>query len=132
MNNSNILELILSLISKVWSSFWLLWPKSSLVLILISAIAEVFSVTVFKFGGNRGGLAVLGYILGFLAVGFYAEGQKYSTLAISYPIWIGVVAILVSASAFFVFQEQISIKWFIGFVLTIVGVLLIQTSITKL
>ena len=125
------MELLSNIFVKGWDFFWSLWPKSFLFFILGAAVAEVVSVTVFRIGGNRGWLAILGYILGFFVIAFYAEGQKYSTLSISYPIWLAVVAILVSLSAFFIFHDQFSIKWFLGFVLTIIGVLLIQTSIPE-
>lgn len=126
------MESIVNFLGSIWNLFWSIWPKNYLFLILLSALSEVFSVTFFRFGGNRGWLAILGYIFGFLGIAFYAEGLKYSTLSISYPIWLGIVAILVSLCAFLVFHEQLSIKWFIGFILTIAGVLLIQTSISKL
>lgn len=125
------MDIISNLFSRTWELFWSIWPKNFWFLILGAAIAEVISVTVFRLGGNRGWLAILGYILGFFVVAFYAEGQKYSTLSISYPIWLAAVAILISGSAFFIFHDQFSTKWLIGFILTIVGILLIQTSIPE-
>ncbi|MBI2330492.1 hypothetical protein HYU94_03800 [Candidatus Daviesbacteria bacterium] len=125
------MDIISQFFSKVWELFWSVWPKNFLFLILAAAVAEVISVTFFRLGGNRGWLAILGYILGFFVVAFYAEGQKYSTLSVSYPIWLVAVAILLSLSAFFIFHEQFSIKWLMGFILTIIGVYLIQTAIPK-
>lgn len=123
------MDLIINFFSRIWLLFWSIWPKSFLFLVLASAVAEAISVTVFRITGNRGSLAVLGYILGFLTVAFYAEGQKYSTLSVSYPIWLAAVAILVSLSAFLIFHDQFSLKWAIGFILTITGIILIQTSV---
>ncbi len=125
------MDIISNLFSRIWELFWSIWPKNFWFLILGAAVAEVISVTLFRLGGNRGWLAVIGYILGFLVVAFYAEGQKYSTLSISYPIWLVAVAILISGSAFFIFHDQFSVKWLVGFILTIVGILLIQTSIPE-
>lgn len=117
--------------SKTWELFWSIWPKNFWFLIVGAAVAEAISVTVFRLGGNRGWLAVLGYILGFFVVAFYAEGQKYSTLSVSYPIWLAVISVLISCSAFFIFHDHFSAKWLLGFTLTIIGVLLIQTSIPR-
>lgn len=125
------METVTDFFSKAWTLFWSVWPKSFLFLILGSAVAEAVSVTVFRMGNNRGWLAMFGYILGFFVVAFYAEGQKYSTLSVSYPIWLAVAAILISCSAFFIFHDSFSLKWAVGFLFTIVGVLLIQTSIPK-
>lgn len=122
------MEIISIAFSKIWESFWSLWPKSFLFLVLGSAIAEAVSVAVFRVGGNRGWMAVLGYFLGFLTVAFYAESQKYANLSMSYPIWLAVVAILVSLIAFLIFHDQFSTKWLLGFILTIIGIFLIQTS----
>lgn len=108
--------------------FWMIWPKSFFFLVLGSAVAEAVSVAVFRIGGNRGWTAVLGYTLGFLTVAFYAESQKYANLSISYPIWLAAVAILVSLIAFLIFHDQFSTKWLLGFILIIIGILLIQTS----
>ena len=123
------MELISNIFAKVWDFFWSVWPKNFWFLIIGAAIAEAVSVTIFRLGGNRGWSAVLGYILGFFVVAFYAEGQKYSTLSVSYPIWLAVISILISGSAFFIFHDHFSGKWLLGFILTIIGVLLIQTSI---
>lgn len=125
------MEFVSGIFVKGWDLFWSVWPKNFWFLIIGSAVAEAISVTVFRLGENRGWLAVLGYILGFFVVAFFAEGQKYSTLSISYPIWLGVVALLVSGSAFFVFHDNFSGKWLLGFILTIIGVYLIQTSIPE-
>ena len=115
----------------MWELFWSLIPRNFWLLVLGSAVAEAASVVAFRLGDNRGWLAVIGYIFGFFTIAFYAEGLKYSTLSVSYPIWLGAVAILVSGSAFFVFHDNLSLKWFIGFILTIIGILLIQTSVPK-
>ncbi len=125
------MDVVINFFSKTWGLFWSIWPKSFWFLVLGSAVAEAISVTVFRVVGNRGWFAILGYVLGFLTVAFYAESQKYSTLSASYPIWLAAVAVLVSFSAFFIFREQVSLKWVIGFILTIVGILLIQTSIPE-
>ena len=125
------MDIVINFASKTWELFWSIWPKNFWFLVIGAALAEAVSVMVLRLSGNRGWLAVLGYVLGFLTVAFYAEAQKYSTLSVSYPIWLGLVAILVSVIAFLVFHDHLSIKWFIGFVLTIVGILLIQTSISE-
>lgn len=125
------MEIITEFFSKLWGLFWSIWPKSFWFLIVGAAIAEAISVTVFRIGDNRGWLAVLGYILGFFVVAFYAEGQKYSTLSASYPVWLAIVALLISLSAFLIFHDKFSVKWFLGFLFTIIGVFLIQTSIPK-
>ena len=111
--------------------FWSIWPKNFWFLILGAAVAESVSVTLFRIGGNRGWLAVFAYAFGFFVVSFYAEGQKYSTLSISYPIWLAAVALLVSISAFLIFRDKFSVKWFLGFFFTLIGVYLIQTSVSK-
>lgn len=125
------METVTDFFSKAWTLFWSVWPKSFLFLILGSAVAEAVSVTVFRMGNNRGWLAMFGYILGFFVVAFYAEGQKYSTLSVSYPIWLVVVALLVSMSAFLIFHDRFSARWFLGFLCTLIGVYLIQTSISR-
>lgn len=125
------MEIVTEFFSRIWGLFWSLWPKSFLFLILGSAIAEALSVTVFRISGNRGWLAVLGYIFGFFVVAFYAEGLKYSTLSLSYPVWLAAIALLVSISAFLIFHDKFSVKWIFGFLFTIIGVYLIQTSILK-
>lgn len=125
------MEGITQFFAKNWELVWSIFPKNFWFLIVGSAVAEAISVTVFRLGDNRGWLAVLGYILGFFVVAFYAEGQKYSTLSISYPIWLAVISVLISFSAFFIFHDHFSGKWLLGFILTIIGVLLIQTSIPE-
>lgn len=125
------MDILVNFFSRSWEFFWTLWPKNFWFLVLGAAVAEALSVMVFRLGGNRGWLAVLGYLLGFFTLAFYAEGLKYSTLSVSYPIWLGAVAIMVSSIAFFVFHDYLSLKWFIGFMLTIIGILLIQTSVSK-
>lgn len=125
------MDLIINFFSKIWLLFWSIWPKNFWFLVLASAVAEAVSVTIFRITANRGSLVMLGYIAGFLTVAFYAEGQKYSTLSISYPIWLAVVAILVSGSAFLIFHDHFSLKWVIGFILVITGILLIQTSVPE-
>lgn len=125
------METIGHFFSKAWELFWLFLPKNFWFLILGAAVAEAFSVMVFRIGGNRGWMAVLGYVLGFFTLALYAEGLKYSTISVSYPIWLGAVAILVSSVAFLVFHDHLSLKWFIGATLTILGILLIQTSVPK-
>lgn len=121
----------MDIIPKAWELFWSIWPKSFLFLVLASAVAEAVSVAVFRIGGNRGWMAILGYILGFLTVAFYAESQRYANLSLSYSIWLAAVAILISLIAFLIFHDQFSTKWLLGFVLTIVGIWLIQTSFPK-
>lgn len=125
------MEIITEFFSKAWMSFWSIWPKNFWFFILGAATAEAISVTVFRIGSNRGWLAVLGYVLGFFVVAFYAEGLKYSTLSVSYPLWLAVVALLVSLSAFLIFHDKLSARWFLGFLCTLIGVFLIQTSIPK-
>ena len=125
------MDIISQFFSKTWELFWSVWPKNFWFLILGAAVAEAVSVTFFRLGGNRGWMAIVGYILGFFVVAFYAEGQKYSTLSISYPIWITAAVILISFSAFFIFHDQFSIKWLLGFILAVIGVIIMQTTIPE-
>lgn len=124
------MEFISHLILRFWEFFWSLWPKNFIFLVLISALSEVTSVTVFKLSGNRGLLAVVGYILGFFVVAFYAEALKYSKVSHSYPIWLVTIAILITLSSIFVLKERVPVQWFIGFILAVSGVIIIQNSLT--
>lgn len=124
------MDSVVQLFSKTWEIFWSIWPKNFWFLITASAIAEVISVTLFRLGGNRGWIAILGYILGFLTVAFYAEGQKYSSISASYPIWLVLVAVFIGLSAFVILHEHFSPIWLLGFVLTIIGVIIMQSTVT--
>lgn len=125
------MELFSNFFARGWDFFWSIWPKNFWLLIFIAAIAEALSVTVFRLGENRGWLAILGYIIGFLVIAFYAEGQKYSSLSISYLIWLVTSASLIGLSAFFIFHEQFSWTWILGFILAIIGVFMMQTVTPK-
>jgi len=116
-------------IAKAWEYFWSVWPKNFYILIAISAICEAASITVFKISGNRGLLSIAGYILGFFVVAFYAESIKYSRVAQSYPIWLALISILITISVVFILHEKVSWLWLIGFIFTIVGVIIINLSL---
>lgn len=116
-------------ITRIWELFWSIWPKNFYILVLISALCEVASVTVFKISGNRGLLSIGGYILGFFVVAFYAEALKYSKVTQSYPFWLVAVAILLVLASFFILHEKISWLWLIGFIFAIVGVIIINFSL---
>lgn len=119
----------MDIISKIWELFWSIWPKNFYVLVLISALCEAGLVIMFKVTGNRGLLSIIGYILGFLAVAFYAESLKYSRVAQSYPIWLALAAILILVGSVFILREKVSPLWFVGFIFAIVGVVVIQLSL---
>lgn len=122
---------MLDIFAKIWELFWSIWPKNFWFLVLASGVAEAVSVVVLRQTGNKGWISIVGYIAGFLTVAFYAESQKYSTLSYSYPVWLVSVAVLVSLSAFFIFHDQFSYKWLLGFILAMVGIILIQLSTSE-
>ena len=105
-----------------------MWPKNFVFLATMSALCEAVSVTLFKISGDRGAIAVLGYIFGFLVLAFYAESTRYAKIAQSYPVFLIATAVFISIASYIILHEKIKPQWFIGFLLVIVGLLIIQTS----
>ena len=116
-------------LGKIWELFWSIWPKNFLFLIVISAFLEAASVIVLKLSGNRGLFSVAGYVLGFFVLAFYAESLKYSKVTQSYAFWLLTVAVLLVIASFFILHEKISLQLLIGFILAVVGVIIIQFSL---
>lgn len=119
----------MDIISKIWELFWSIWPKNFYFLVFISALCEAGLVIMFKISGNRGLFSIVGYILGFFAVAFYAESLKYSRVAQSYPIWLTLAAILILVGSVLILHEKVSPLWFVGFIFAIVGVTIINLSL---
>lgn len=105
-------------------------PNNFYVLVSLSALFEAISTYLFKISNSRGWLSVLAYICGFLVVGFYGEALRYSKLSQSYPIWLVLVAVLITASSFFLLKEHVRFGlWMVGFGLVVAGIIFIQFSL---
>lgn len=120
---------VIQVLARGWELFWSVFPKNFYFLILLSALCEAISIVLFKLSGNRGPLVIAGYILGFFVVAFYAEAIKYSRVSHSYPVWLVSAAILVTVASVFVLHEKVSFLWLAGFVLAIVGLIMINLSL---
>ncbi len=121
---------MINIISNIIQAFWSLFPNNFYVLVTLSALCEALSVYLFKISENRGLLSVLGYILGFFVLGFYAESLRYSKLSQSYPVWLVLVALLITAASIFLLRENVKFGiWIVGFILVIAGLSIIQFSL---
>lgn len=119
----------MNVFSQLWNAFWSLWPKSYILLVTFSALCEAISVILFKFSGNRGWLSILGYVFGFFVVAFYAEATKYAPIGKSYPLYLFAVALFISIASVFVLHEKVSYLWFAGFVVAMIGIFIINSSL---
>lgn len=95
----------------------------------MSALSEAASVYFFKIGGNKGVQAVIGYILGFFVVAFYAQATRYGPIAKSYPLYLIAIGICISAVSFFILREKIQPQWFLGLILVLIGLVIINSSL---
>jgi multidrug transporter EmrE-like cation transporter len=121
---------MLHIFSNVIQTIWSVLPNNFYVLVTLSALCEALSVYLFKVSGNRGWVSGVAYVLGFLVIAFYGEALRYSKLGQSYPIWLALVAILVTVASVVLLKEDIKYGlWFAGFVLVIGGLTLIQFAL---
>lgn len=125
------MSLAIKLISDLWGLFWSLWPKNFLFLVIMSAICEGASVTFFRLSGNRGVGSIIGFILGFFVVAFYAEATKYAKIAHSYPIYLAAIAICISIASIFVLREKVTSLWAVGFIFVLIGITMIQFGLPE-
>lgn len=120
---------IIGIIGKAYELFWSIWPKNYIFLVLMSALSEAASVFFFKIGGNRGIQAVIGYILGFFVVAFYAQATRYGPLSKSYPLYLVSIGIFISVVSFLVLREKVQPQWFLGLILVLIGLAIINSSL---
>ena len=120
---------IISIIGKAYELFWSIWPKNYIFLVLMSALSEAASVYFFKIGGNKGIQAVIGYILGFFVVAFYAQATRYGPIARSYPLYLIAIGIFISLLSFLVLHEKVQPKWFLGLILVLIGLVIINSRL---
>jgi multidrug transporter EmrE-like cation transporter len=123
------MEQVGNFISKGVELWWSLWPRNFYFLVAMSALSEAASVVLFAISKSRGSLSLLAYIMGILVVAFYGEALRYSKLGQSYPVWLVLVAVFISASSFFILKEKIGPMWFLGFTVTLIGLIIIQYSL---
>lgn len=121
---------VLAMIGKAYELFWSIWPKNYIFLVFMSALSEAASVYFFKIGGNKGVQAVIGYILGFFVVAFYAQATRYGPLARSYPLYLFAIGLFISLISFLVLHEKVQPQWFLGLILVIIGLVIINSSLS--
>jgi len=120
---------IIAIIGKAYELFWSIWPKNYIFLVFMSALSEAVSVYFFKIGGNKGTQAIIGYILGFFVVAFYAEATKYGPISRSYPLYLIAIGIFISLLSFLVLHEKVQPQWFLGLILVLIGLIIINSSL---
>lgn len=125
------MEFITDVFAKSWNSLWAFLPKNFWILIITASITEMLTVIVFRLGGNRGWMALAGYIFGFLTLAFYAEAQKYSSVSVAYFAWLVGSSSLIGLTAFLVFREYFSWTWVLGFTLAILGLVVMQSVVSE-
>lgn len=116
-------------VSRSVDTWWSIWPKNFYFLVTMSALCEAASVVLFSLSKSRGPTSLLAYIMGILVVAFYGEALRYSKLGQSYPVWLVMVALFITVSSYFILREKIGPMWFLGFTLTIIGLVVIQYSL---
>jgi multidrug transporter EmrE-like cation transporter len=69
-----------------------------------------------------------GFILYFLAALVWFRVVAYEPLSTAYPVMVGLVFVMVSFSAIFVFREPMSVQKLIGLLVILAGVAIASTS----
>ncbi|KAF0821042.1 MULTISPECIES: DMT family transporter [unclassified Cytobacillus] len=96
----------------------------------LAIVTEVFGSSMLKASdGFRKVLPSLGVIIGYAAA-FYALSLALKTLplGVAYAIWAGLGTVLTSLVGIFIYKEKVNRKKFLGLVLIVGGVILLNSG----